>query len=156
MSKFAQAFGESYQQHKLSIISRSFQLGEHTFKVRVPSVGEIEDIFNYENKISDADIDVKYNALISTLKTLDNDNIVKSDNDIVIDGRSMRETAKTQLVLQHRILQYFKLLIPENGQSLDDLTYEDIQTEFPIAIQMQFIDKINEVISPDYKESRGK
>jgi hypothetical protein len=46
--------------------------------------------------------------------------------------------------------------VPElEGASLEDLTYADIQDEFPISVQMQIVEKIGEVISPTYKEARG-
>jgi hypothetical protein len=48
------------------------------------------------------------------------------------------------------------LLIPENEKdSLADLTYEEIEAEFPMAVQITLLEKISEVISPSYKESRG-
>ena len=78
-----------------------------------------------------------------------------TDNDIIVDGRSMREAAKNKHVLQYRIVEYIKLLIPETG-SLDDLNYEDVESEFPLAVQLTLVDKINEVIAPDYKEVRSK
>jgi hypothetical protein len=67
----------------------------------------------------------------------------------------MREAAQNKHVLQYRITEYIKFLVPETG-SLDDLTYADVETEFPLAVQLTLIDKINEVISPDYKEIRSK
>ena len=75
---------------------------------------------------------------------------------MIIEGRSMREAAKNKSIIEYRITEYFKFLIPEDGQSLSDLEYSDIDSEFPFSIQMQFIDKINEVISPEYKEAREK
>ena len=57
--------------------------------------------------------------------------------------------------MQYRIVEYIKFLIPETG-SLEDLTYEDVESEFPLAVQLTLVDKINEVISPDYKEVRSK
>jgi len=36
MSKLGSALGKKYEEHKLSILTRTFELGEHTFKVRVP------------------------------------------------------------------------------------------------------------------------
>jgi hypothetical protein len=57
--------------------------------------------------------------------------------------------------LQHRIVQYIKFLIPETG-SLEDITYEDVENEFPLTVQMTLVEKINEVISPDYKDIKSK
>jgi hypothetical protein len=48
------------------------------------------------------------------------------------------------------------LLIPETGETLEDLTYADIEEDFPFAVQLQFLDKIRETISTDYKETRQK
>jgi hypothetical protein len=67
----------------------------------------------------------------------------------------MKETAKNKHVLQKRIVEYIKFLIPETG-SLEDITYEDVETEFPLSVQMTLVEKINEVISPDYKDIKSK
>jgi hypothetical protein len=68
----------------------------------------------------------------------------------------MREAARNKNVLQYRTVEYFKFLVGENNQSLQDITYADIEAEFPFAIQINIVEKINEVISPDYKEIRLK
>lgn len=150
MSKLANAFGDKYQENKLSIISRTFVLGNHTFRVRIPSVGELEAIYKYAENPDQAWIEKEYQALTQSLKELE------KDNDVVLEGRSMREAAKNKVILQYRITEYFKLIIPDTGASLENLEYADIEAEFPFAIQMEFFEKINEVISPDYKEARGK
>ena len=78
------------------------------------------------------------------------------DNDILVNGRSLRETAKLKIVTQTRITEFIKLLIPENEKnSLADLTYAEIEAEFPVSVQMALMEKIAEAISPSYKESRG-
>jgi hypothetical protein len=38
---------------------------------------------------------------------------------------------------------------------LEDLTYQDIEEEFPLSTQLALVEKIAEVISPTYRESRG-
>ena len=79
-----------------------------------------------------------------------------TDTDILVEGRSMREAAKNKAITEARITEFFKLLVPEmEGVSLEDLTYADIQEEFPIAVQMLVVEKIGEVISPTYREARG-
>ena len=50
MSKLGSALGKKYEENRLSVLTRSFELGDHTFKVRVPSVQEIEAIYNYFKK----------------------------------------------------------------------------------------------------------
>lgn len=149
MSKLKEALGKKYEENRLSVLTRKFELGDHTFKVRIPNVAELEAIYNYANNPNEEKIEKEYQNLISEFKNKE------IDGDVVIEGRSMREAAKNKHVLQHRIVEYFKFIIPEVG-SLDDLTYEDIESEFPFAVQLTLIEKINEVISPDYKDTRSK
>lgn len=156
MSKLAKAFGNKYEQHKLSMLTRTFELGDHTFKVRVPAVAEIEKIYDYFRNPDEEAVEAAFQTLTAGLKGIESDEIVKSDNDIVVDGRSMREAARNKVVLQYRIVEYFKFLIPETNETLDDLTYADIEEDFPLSVQIKIVDKINEAISPEYKEARGK
>jgi len=159
MSKIGAALGSKYEENKLSIITRTFELGNHTFKVRVPSVKEIEDIYEYFKNPDEEKVKKIYEELTKDiLKFKDEapDNVQFTDNDIIVDGRSLKEAAQQKCALQYRIVQYIKFLVPENGQSLDDLEYQDVEDEFPLSIQITLVDKINEVISPDYKDIRSK
>ena len=54
------------------------------------------------------------------------------------------------------MVEYIKLLVPEQpDMTLDDLTYEEVEAEFPWTVQIALIEKISEAISPGYKETRG-
>ena len=154
MSKLGSALGKKYEDNRLSVLTRSFELGGHTFKVKVPSVSEIEAIYNYAKNPNLDEKEKTYQTLIEDIKNVEG--IKEENNDIVIDGRSMKETATNKHILQYRITAYIKFLIGENGETLDQITYEDIEAEFPLAIQLTLVEKINEVISPEYKEIRSK
>ena len=149
MSKLGTALGKKYEENKISILTRTFELGNHTFKVRVPSVAEIEAIYEYFKNPDEKEVEEIYQELSKDL-------IKFKDNDIIVDGRSIREAAKNKATIQHRITEYIKFLIPEDGQTLEGLEYKDVEAEFPLAIQLTLVDKINEVIAPDYKETRSK
>jgi hypothetical protein len=154
MSKLGSALGKKYEENRLAVLTRSFELGGHTFKVKVPSVSEIEAIYNYSKNPNIEEIEKAYQTITEDIRKVEG--IKEENNDIVIDGRSMRETASNKHILQYRITAYIKFLIGENGETLDQITYEDIEAEFPLAIQLTLIEKINEVISPEYKEVRSK
>ena len=154
MSKLGSALGQKYEENRLAVLTRTFDLGGHTFKVKVPSVQEIEAIYNYYKNPNQEEVEKAYQVLVKDLKTVEG--IVEKDNDIVIEDRSMRETARNKHILQYRITEYIKFLIGENGETLNHITYEDIESEFPLAIQLTLVEKINEVISPEYKEVRSK
>lgn len=159
MSKLASALGKKYEENRISVMTRQFELGNHMFKVRVPSVGEIEAIYDYFKSPNEDDVQKEYEIMteqLVALKDSADDTVQFTDNDVIVDGRSMREAARNKTVLQHRIVEYIKLLIPETGGSLDDLEYSDVEAEWPLAIQIKIVDKINEVIAPDYKEIRSK
>ena len=156
MSKLASALGKKYEENRLSVLTRQFELGGHTFKVRVPSVNEIEAIYNYFKNPNEVEVENTYQEMIKFIDLKDGQEGVEiKDNDIVIEGKSIRESAKNKHVLQYRITEYIKFLVPETG-SLEDITYADVEAEFPLAIQLTLVDKINEVIAPDYKEIRSK
>ena len=156
MSKLGSALGKKYEENRLSVLTRSFVLGDHTFKVRVPSVAEIEAIYNYFKNPNQEKIELEYQKMLKEFNGLkEKEGVEVKDNDMIIEGRSIRETAKNKHILQHRIVEYIKFLIPETG-SLEDISYEDVEAEFPLSVQMTLVEKINEVISPDYKDIKSK
>jgi hypothetical protein len=161
MSRLSATLGEKYQSKRQSIFTRTFELGGHTFKVRIPSVAEADSIYENVMKPSEETVDALYKTMTETLITFKDDATPESgveflENDIVVHGRSMREAAKTKAMTEAKITEYVKLLVPENpADTMSDITYADIEAEFPLAIQLTLVEKISEVISPTYKENRG-
>lgn len=159
MTKFSSAFGDKYQANRKNLMTRSFELGGHTFKVRIPLVSESDAIYK---KVSEPDpevVEAVYQNVTASLRQYENNQTEEFkfvDDDILVDGRSMREAAKNKAITEARITEFFKLLVPEmEGASLEDLTYKDIEDEFPMSVQLQIVEKIGEVVSPTYKEARG-
>lgn len=159
MTKFSSAFGEKYQTNKKNLLTRSFELGGHTFKVRIPLMIESDEIYKKVSKPDEKMVEKIYQEITKPLRQFEdnqNEEFQFTDDDILVSGRSMREAAKNKAITEARITEFFKLLIPEmEGVSFDDLTYADIEEEFPISVQMMIVEKIGEVISPTYKEARG-
>ena len=159
MTKFSSAFGDKYQTNRKNLLIRSFELGGHTFKVRIPLVAESDAIYKKVSEPDEETIEKVYQEIIKPLRQFENNQTEEfkfTDDDILVDGRSMREAAKNKAITEARITEFFKLLVPEmEGVTLEDLTYADIEEEFPISVQMQIVEKIGEVISPTYREARG-
>lgn len=161
MGKLSATLGEKYQSKRESIFTRTFELGGHTFKVRIPSVAESDGIYQRVMNPTDEAVDALYNAMTETLMKFKDDATEDSgveylENDVMVQGRSMREAAKTKAMTEAKITEYIKLLVPENpADTMADITYADIEAEFPLTIQLALIEKIAEVISPTYKENRG-
>lgn len=159
MTKFSSAFGDKYQANRKNLLIRSFELGGHTFKVRIPLVAESDAIYKKVSEPDEEIVEKVYQEITKPLRQFENNQTEEfkfTDDDILVDGRSMREAAKNKAITEARITEFFKLLVPElEGASLEDLTYADIEEEFPISVQMQIVEKIGEVISPTYREARG-
>jgi hypothetical protein len=145
--KLAGAFGNLE-----SLRIKSFELGGHTFKVHVPLSKDLDAMQERMTKVDEVKSQERYAKL--TAKFVDGvDGAVFSENDIVVDGRSMRDLVKTISIVENRIVEYVKLLVPVEG-TLEDLTYDDIEAEFPMQVQLELVDKISESIQPGYKEAR--
>jgi hypothetical protein len=159
MTKFSSAFGDKYQTNRKNLLIRSFELGGHTFKVRIPLVAESDAIYKKVSEPDEETVEKVYQEITKPLRQFENNQTEEfkfTDDDILVDGRSMREAAKNKAITEARITEFFKLLVPEmEGVTLEDLTYADIEEEFPISVQMQIVEKIGEVISPTYREARG-
>jgi len=158
MTRFADALGTKYQQNREKIFTRKFELGGHTFKVRIPYVHESDAIYKRINEPDEAKVAEAYKQMTEPLMVLKDQDagFTFTDDDVLIEGRSLKEAAKQKIQVEIKITEFVKLLVPElEGASLDDLTYEEIEAEFPMAVQMQLVEKIAEAISPTYKESKG-
>lgn len=159
MTKLGSAFGEKYQAKRKDLLTRSFVLNGHTFKVRIPLVAESDAIYKKVSDPAEEMVEKIYQEITAPLRQFESNQTEEfqfTDNDILVDGRSMREAAKNKAITEARITEFFKLLVPEmENVTLDDLTYADIEEEFPIAVQMLIVEKIGEVISPTYREARG-
>lgn len=158
MTRFADALGAKYQQNKEKIFTRKFELGGHIFKVRIPYVHESDEIYKRINEPDEAKVAEAYKQMTEPLLALKDQDagFTFTDDDVLIEGRSLKEAARQKVQVEIKITEFVKLLVPEQeGASLDDLTYEEIEAEFPMAVQMQLVEKIAEAISPTYKETKG-
>lgn len=159
MTKLASLLGSQYESKRKGLFIRQFELGGYNFKVKVPTVAESDAMYERIQNPKEEDIAVVYEQIAKPLeqfKGQETEEFKFVDNDILVNGRSLRETAKLKIITQTRITEFIKLLIPENeNDSLVDLTYAEVEAEFPVAVQMALMEKIAEAISPSYKESRG-
>ena len=157
MSKIASILGNEKKLKDIRI--KKFELGGHTFRVRVPLVAESDAIYAKVMTPSEEKVSEIYQQLTASLiqfKDKESDDFQFSDDDVIVSGRSMREAAKNKAMIETRVVEYIKLLVPESeDQTLDGITYKDIEDEFPLSVQMALIKSIGEAISPTYEESRG-
>lgn len=160
MSQLAQAFGKKF--NKEAVRTKTFEYGGHTFKVKVPLTSEYEALFEQVKIVDDAKVKQYYDEL--TKQFLENKDkldpelgVVFKDNDVEIQGRSMLDTAKNKAITENRIVAMIRLLVPEEeGFDMATVTYDMVEELFPFSVQLELVELIGEVISPSYKDTKGK
>ena len=160
MNQFANALGKSFNKDSLRI--RSFEMGGHTFKVKVPLTAEYENMLEAVKIVDDNKVNKYYDELskefINNKSEFEKqEEVIFTDNDILLKGTSLKETAKNKAILENRILSLIKLIVPEEeGFDMSTITYDMVEELFPFSIQVQLIEEISLVISPSYKTTKGK
>lgn len=138
---------------KSDIRIKSFELGGHTFKVKVPLNKELEEITQRIIDVPQDVIDARLKKMTDGLTETPIEGVEVKDGEVFVEGRSTKETIISVIQMERKIVEYIKLLVPENG-TLDDLTYEEVEQEFPLQTQFELLEKISEVIQPGYKDAR--
>jgi hypothetical protein len=95
----------------------------------------------------------RLNKMTAALTTEKIEGVEVTDDDIVVDGKSTKDTIVSIVQMENKITEYIKLLVPKEG-SLENLTYQEIDEEFTLQTQLEIVEKITEVIQPGYKETR--
>lgn len=135
------------------IRTKSFELAGSVFKVVVPLTKQLEEITQRIIDVPEEDIQVRLKKMTEALTSNELEGVEVKDDDVVVNGISTKETIKSVLQMERKIVEYFKLLVPVEG-TLDGLTYEEIDSEFPLQVQFEILEKITEVIQPGYKDAR--
>ena len=156
MSRLAGAF--AINADKLRI--RTFEYNNQTFHVRIPLAKEAEEMFERVENPPEELINKKFHELTKSLYekkdeiSASNADIKFLDDDVVVGDKSLKDMAKSQAKGEVRILESIKLLVPTDGQKLNDITYDDVEIEFPLPVQLSLVKKIAEVVSPAYEDVR--
>lgn len=154
MSRIQSAFGDSYQKASAHLRTKTFELGGHVFKVRIPLSKEMEQIETAITTIDDEVLKQRYEKMSSSFRTGTLiEGVEITEDDVIVEGRSTKDLVRQVIMMEQRIAQFIRLLVPEVG-TLSDLTYEEVDAEWPMAVQLEMIAKITEAIQPGYKDSR--
>lgn len=134
---------------------RSFTMAGQQLKVRVPLVHEVEEM---TKRVENALWEEEFNKIAEPFKdkkAIAEGEVIKFiDDDIFVDGNSLKQMAQMSAKTKARVLEMFKLLVPAIDFDMSQLTYEMIEEEYPFSIQLEISKKIAEVISPGYEETR--
>ena len=155
--KLANAFGIND-----SIRTKTFEYGGHTFKVKIPTTAETEAMYDRIKVVPDDEAEKRYQEMAKPF--LDNkaeyekeQDIVFEENDVKVKNYSLRETAKNKAMTENRIVEMFRLLLPKESEfDMSQVTYQDIEEIFPFSVQLEMMDEIASLISPNYGETKKK
>jgi len=168
---FAQKLGASYDavKDKAKIKKITIDVGETAFnlRVRIPLKSEVEQITEIITNPPEEKVEAiyqKYAApLLETIKESGDDllqainkekqTIVIKENDVEVNGTSLRQVASMTAMYETRVEKYFHLLQSESGEPINE-TYEQISEEFPEAIVKIILDEIDKAIKPDYNTAK--
>lgn len=160
MNSLASALGKDFIKHKEQVRIRSFEMGGHKFKVKVPLTAEFEVMQTRMRAIDEEKAEKYYKELTKDLEQFKDEKkegLEVTEDDFILDGRSMREAARNKLIAEQRITEFFKLLVPEEDKfDMNTITYPMIEELFPFPIQMKIIEEISRVVSVQYEEAKGK
>jgi hypothetical protein len=164
----ANKLGKSYEQVKAvaNIKTITVDLGDVKFnlRVRVPLKKEMEEMTARMISPSDERVQKVFDRFAAPIKkTIEEggkdflkainegkETIKISGDDLIIDGKSVRQVANFAAIEETRIEEYFHLLISENGEPITE-TYEEITAEFPEFAVKEILETIEQAIRPDYK-----
>ena len=164
---FADKLGSKYtavkDQVKIKTIHIQANEAEFDLKVRIPLKQEME-LMNETIVATDKDkIEDLYNKLSAPVRksiadggegfleqiNKDKDFIIVRDDDMIVDGNSIRNVATMSIMWQTKVEEYFHLLISETGEPINE-TFDQIEQEFPDEVIKKIVDEIDKAIKPTY------
>jgi hypothetical protein len=128
------------------------QMEEITARILSPNPEKVEEIYQrlaspMRQTLLDGGEDF-VKALNEKSKT-----VVMTDDDLLVDGTSVRQIAQLQAMEELKVEEYFHLLLSETNEPVTE-TYEQIFAEFPEFVVKEIVDAIQGAISPDYRTTK--
>jgi hypothetical protein len=140
---------------------------EFDLKVRVPVKRELDaimaDISTPPQAVADAMYTKLSQPLIDSLSgaepglmdalNSDGDKIKILENDVILDGTSVRQIAVMSAIWQTQVEKYFSLIQSVTGEPVNE-SFEEISEEFPDEVIREIVTKIDQAIRPSYKDTK--
>lgn len=167
----ASKLGKQFEQVKTSIQIKTItvDLGDVKFnlKMKVPLKKEMEEINAKILTPSKERVDQVFEKLAGPMrKTLEDggeefikalnankQSVEMTEDDLIVDGVSLRQVAQYQAIEEVRIEEFFHLLVSETGEPVNE-SFEQISAEFPEFAMKEIAQSIQSAIAPDYKSAK--
>lgn len=128
------------------------EMEELTEKITNPSVEKVNEIYTRLTKSLKASLDEGGEDFIKAINS-EKETIKVSEDDIVLDGTSMKQVASMTAIWENQVEEFFHLLISDNGEAITE-TFAEISEEFPEQIIKEIVSQIDQAIRPDYKTAK--
>jgi hypothetical protein len=161
--KLGKSYSEVKDQAKIKKIT--VELGEISFdlKVKIPLKKEMEKIIEEISIPNPEKIELIYNKYAEPIKksiedgganfleiiNKEKETIIVLDNDIVIDGSSIKQVATLSAMYEKKVEKYFSLLQSEIGEPINE-SFAEISDEFPEQVIKHIVEEIEKAIKPTY------
>jgi len=168
---FSKKLGSSYdkvkEQAKLKTIQINLGDVQFNLKVRIPLKKEMESITERINNPDKDKVDVIFKRLAEPIKKIVADSgdeflnavnsekqtIIINDDDVILDGSSVRQAATLTAMWEIKVEEYFHLLQSETGEPVNE-SFEQISEELPDIAVKEILEVIENSIKPDYKTAK--
>ena len=128
------------------------EMDEITAKLSTPDRDLVEKIYQEMSKpLRDTVADVE-EGFLEALNS-DGEKMRFTDNDVIVNGTSVRNVATLTALWQKQVEMFFSLLQTETGEPVNE-PYQEIADEFPEAAIREIIRCIDEAIRPSYKDAK--
>ena len=163
-SKLGTSFDQVKDQVKIKSIPMEIGQAKFTLKVRIPLKKEMEEIIESISNPPAERIEAVYNRfskpILDTLQDGGDElqDTVKQvitvlDNDIIVDGNSVRNVSRFSAMWEIKVEKFFSLLQSETDTPVNE-TYQQIVDEFPEQVIRQIVEEVEAAVKPDYKTSK--
>ena len=161
-SKLGASFDQVKDQIKIKPITLTIGEATFTLRVRVPVKREMEQMVEAITNPPPETIEAAYKRLSQPIleavkeggeAVAEAGKLQIKDDDLIMDGTSVRQVATFTAMWETKVQRYFGLLQSETDEPITE-TYDQIAEEFPESVIKQIIEEIEAAVRPDYKSAK--
>jgi len=156
-------FHASNSKVKIKKITVEFGDAKFDLKVRIPLKAEMEQIMAKISNPDQAKVEQSFKKYADPIKDAvakgggefleqlnkDKEYIKITDDDVIMDGNSVKQVATLNVMWQTKVEEYFHLLQSELDEPITE-NFEEISAEFPDEAIKKIVEDIEQAIKPDY------
>jgi hypothetical protein len=128
------------------------EMDEMIEKISTPELSKINEIYQKLSKPLLATLEKAEDGFIEAIN-LENEQLKITDDDVVVNGTSVRQVATMSAIWQTQIENYFSLLQTPTGEPVNE-SFDEISEEFPESVLREIVQKIDDAIKPKYNETK--